>query len=63
MLLWNRLAAVAPIEPLAWELPYVMSVVLKKKGGGNKPLRQTESSGIFNLGNRGIDKDMLWIQF
>ena len=34
VLLWNQLAAVAPIEPLAWELPYVMSVVLKKKGGG-----------------------------
>ena len=29
--IWRRLAAVAPIQPLAWELPYVMGVALKKK--------------------------------
>ena len=29
--LWNRLAAVVPIQPLAWELPYAMCVALKKK--------------------------------
>ena len=29
--LWRRLAAVAPIQPLAWELPYVMAAALKRK--------------------------------
>ena len=29
--LWCRLAAAAPIRPLAWELPYVMGVALKNK--------------------------------
>ena len=29
--LWCRLAAVAPIGRLAWELPYVMGVVLKRQ--------------------------------
>ena len=29
--LWCRLAAAAPIGPLAWELPYAMSVALKRK--------------------------------
>ena len=28
--LWHRSAAVAPIRPLAWELPYAMGIVLKK---------------------------------
>ena len=28
--LWYRLAATAPIRPLAWELPYAMSAALKK---------------------------------
>ena len=29
--LWCRLAAVAPIKPLAWELTYAAGVALKKK--------------------------------
>ena len=29
--LWCRLAAVAPIHPLAWELPYAKGVALKSK--------------------------------
>ena len=28
--LWCRLAAVAPIQPLAWEVPYAAGVTLKK---------------------------------
>ena len=34
--LWCRLAAVAPIRPLAWELPYATSTVLKIKGEKKK---------------------------
>ena len=29
--MWRRLAATAPIRPLAWELPCAMGVTLKKK--------------------------------
>ena len=29
--LWCRSLAVAPIQPLAWELPYAMDAALKKK--------------------------------
>ena len=34
--LWCRQAAVAPIQPLAWEPPYATGMALKRKGGGNK---------------------------
>ena len=30
--LWCRLASVAPVQPLAWELPYVKGVALKNEG-------------------------------
>ena len=29
--LWRRLAATAPIGPLAWEPPYAMGVALKRQ--------------------------------
>ena len=29
--LWRRPAAAAPIQPLAWELPYAVGAALKKK--------------------------------
>ena len=29
--MWRRLAAAAPMGPLAWELPYVVGAVLKKR--------------------------------
>jgi len=32
--LWCRLAAVAPIRPLAWEPPYAVGVALKSGAGG-----------------------------
>ena len=31
MWLWRRLAAVALIQPLAWELPYAAGVIIKVK--------------------------------
>ena len=31
--LWCRLAAIAPIGPLAWELPYATGDALKKNAG------------------------------
>ena len=42
--LWCRLAATAPIQPLAWELPYTAGVALKsKKKSLNKIFCQTPS--------------------
>ena len=29
--LWHRMAAAAPVQPLAWELPYAVGAVTKKK--------------------------------
>jgi len=29
--LWRRLAAIGPIQPLAWKLPYATDVALKSK--------------------------------
>ena len=34
--LWCRLAAVAPIRALAWELPYAMDAVPKRQKKDNK---------------------------
>ena len=35
--LWCSPAALAPIQPLAWELPYAMSVALKRKKKKKQP--------------------------
>ena len=34
--LWCRPAALAPIQPVAWEAPYALSVALKKKAKKKK---------------------------
>ena len=34
--LWCRLAATAPIQPVAWELPYAGGVALKRPKTKNK---------------------------
>ena len=39
--LWCRPAAIAPIQPLAWDLPYVAGVALKKKGKKKKKGQRT----------------------
>ena len=41
--LWCRLAAVAPIRPLAWKLPYAMGVALKKKTTDQKKKKATSN--------------------
>ena len=43
--LWYRPAAVAPIQPLVWELPYAVGVALKSKKTKNK---QTNKKPIKN---------------
>ena len=39
--LWCRLAAAAPIRPLAWDLPYAMGMALKSKI--NLKIKKTKS--------------------
>ena len=38
--LWRRLAAAAPIWPLAWELPYATGAALKKEKTRKKNLEK-----------------------
>ena len=44
--LWCRLAAVAPIRPLAWELPYAAGAALKSKKKEKK--KEKEMNEIAN---------------
>ena len=43
--LWHRPAATAPIQPLAWELPYAMGAALKSK--------KKKKSAFYRWGNWG----------
>ena len=42
--LWHRLAAVAPIQPLAWGLPYATGVALKR---GKKEIETEKRNNEF----------------
>ena len=44
--LWCRLVATAPIQPLAWEPPYVMGVALEKTK--KKKARREKQQIIYN---------------
>ena len=46
--LWCRPAAIAPIQPLAWETPYVIDAALK---------RQKRKEKKFQLAGRGEEHD------
>ena len=53
--LWCRLAAVALLHPLAWELPYAPGVVLKsekkrKKGKNRNKQKKTHTHKFFTSG-------------
>ena len=41
--LWQRVAAAAQIRPLAWELPYAVGSILKKKKKTNKKNTHTHT--------------------
>ena len=41
--LWYRLVAMAPIQPLAWEIPCAMGVTLKDKTKQNKKKQKRTS--------------------
>ena len=43
--LWVRLAATAPIGPLAWEPPYTAGASLKRQKGKNKKIKNKLKKG------------------
>ena len=45
--LWQRSAAIAPILPLTWELPYIMGAALKRK---KKKKKKRERECILKIG-------------
>ena len=50
--LWRRLAAPAPVRPLAWEPPYAVGAALKRKRrreGGRKKGREGGREEILSL--------------
>ena len=42
--LWRKLAAVALIQPLAWELPYATGVALKKKNNKERDKKERKKA-------------------
>ena len=51
--LWCRPAAAAPIQPLAWKLPYPLGVALKKKKEEGSQWAGTEGVLWFGVGKVG----------
>ena len=50
--LWYRLGAIAPIRPLAWELPYATGAALKRQEKKKKREREREIElGKFSIGS------------
>ena len=56
--LWRRLAAVVPIRPLAWKLPYASGVALKSKKQ-TTTTKRTESCHL-QTETAGDRSDYLW---
>ena len=53
--LWHRPAAVVPVQPLVWELPYATGVALKRKKNSTFH-RDTYSKAIVKTPRRNIAK-------
>ena len=53
--LWYRLVAIAPIQPLTWELPYATGVALKKKKEREK--KEGREEGGEEGRNKLVNKD------
>ena len=54
--LWCRLAATAPIQPLAWEPPYATDVALKKQ----KTKNWKKKSDLHKEKTRGAQESLTW---
>ena len=55
--LWCRLAATAPIQPLAWELPYATGAALKKK----KKRKVANTTYSFKISIIGVLAVVQWV--
>ena len=49
--LWRRLAAIAPIQPPAWEPPYAAGEAIKRKKKKKRKEKRKESSSLWRLEN------------
>ena len=60
--LWHRLAATAPIRPLAWDTPYVVGVALEKKK--TKMKKENKELKIFTQEGHSCNvlERILWLQ-
>ena len=47
--LWCRPTAVAPIQPLAWELPFAMSTALKSNNNNNNRHLSTKEEESYSF--------------
>ena len=47
--LWCRMAAPAPIQPLAWEPPYAAGVALKTKKQNKTKQNRKQKSSLYKL--------------
>ena len=57
-MLWYRLAAMVPMQPLAWEPPYAADVALKKTKKKKKKKREREREIKNKIRNKKIMKQM-----
>ena len=58
--LWCRLAPVASIQPLAWELPYATSMALKRRRGHTeRQLRRVGRQEVVKAAR--VDQAMPWV--
>ena len=58
--LWQRLAAIAPIQPLAWEFPYPAGAALKTKRKEKKKTQYKRLSvaSAFSAATTGAETDI-----
>ena len=53
-LLWHRPEAAAPVQPLAWELPYAVGVALKRQKEKKKEKKKKQRHSTVLEGNTGF---------
>ena len=51
--LWCRPAATAPVQPIAWELPYAVSAALKRK---DKKKKEEKEKAVNHESDKGTRK-------
>ena len=59
--LWHKPAAVAPIRPLAWELPYAEGAVLNKNKTNKKQTKKPQNNKTSSKSTNG-DWNKQWVE-